>query len=231
MTLKFVDHIANLPMFQHRKPDEFTNLLTGAEERFLKHREVLFRAGEPATYVAVVVQGAFKLLRSSPAGHDVIVFFATPGDMIGALLMPNPGSVYPVTTVAMGPAVVVKVPRETFLRFWTTDQRIHQSMSSMLFQRMSLLHDQKVLAKAPLAQRIACEILSLIERYCGEKESILPIPLTRQDIANAVGASVESVIRVMSDWSHQGIIETSDQLINVLKMDKLLEVIKGSQNS
>ena len=229
MPLKFLAQVKSLPIFRERSPSDLENLLYGAEEKRVKHREVLFRAGEPANSFSVVVQGAFKLLRSNPAGDDIIVFFATPGDMIGGLLMSTPGSNYPVTSVAMGSGIVLEIPRETFLKSWSLDLTIQQRMSGMLFQRMSLLHDQKVLAKAPLTQKIACQILSLIERYCGEKETILPIPLTRQEIADSVGASVESVIRVMSDWSHQGIIETSDQVIHVQQMGRLLEIIKGTE--
>ena len=83
------------------------------------------------------------------------------------------------------------------------------------------------MGKSPLPQKIASQLISIIERYSGENETILPIPLTRQEIADAVGASVESVIRIMSDWSRKGYISTSDQLIRIERMDKILEVIKG----
>jgi CRP-like cAMP-binding protein len=89
------------------------------------------------------------------------------------------------------------------------------------------MHEQKALHKAPLAQKVAREIVNLIERYGDEGETFLPIPITRQEIADSVGASVESVIRVMSDWSQNGYLKTTDQVIHVLRMDKILEVMMG----
>ena len=56
----------------------------------------------------------------------------------------------------------------------------------------------------------------------------LPLPITRKEIAEACGASVESVIRVMSDWSKQGFINTQDAHIEILRMDKILEILSRS---
>ncbi len=53
-------------------------------------------------------------------------------------------------------------------------------------------------------------------------QTIVPLPLTRKEIANTLGASVESVIRVMSEWSKQEIIETTDQQIRILKFEKII---------
>lgn len=228
MPLRFLSLIEQLPLFQKRSAAEVEGLLKGGEEVVTKHRESLFHAGEKANHFYIVVQGAFKLVRSGSDGHKVIVHFATPGDVIGALVMSPPNAVYPVSTVSMGLSIVLKIPRETFSESWSGNSSVQQYMSGNLFSRMNHIQAQKAMAKAPLSQKIAGQLVSLIERYSGADETILPIPLTRQEMADAVGASVESVIRVMSDWSHKGYISTSDQLIQVERMDKILEVIKGS---
>ncbi len=54
--------------------------------------------------------------------------------------------------------------------------------------------------------------------------SVLPIPLTRQEIADSLGATVESVIRIMSSWSQQGIIRTMDRKIEILKMSSIIDI-------
>src|SRR5690606_23419010 len=149
----------------------------------------------------------------------------TPGDVIGALVMSQPGAAYPVTVVAMGASSVLTIPQETYAKSWALNPTVQQFISGMLYNRMNLLHDQKALNRASLRQKIASLLVSLIERYSGEEETILPVPLTRQEIADAVGASVESVIRAMSDWSQRGIIQTSDQYIQVLSMGELLEIL------
>lgn len=228
MVSRFQSLLEQLPLFKDRSRSEIEALLQGAEDKVSKHREYLFRAGESATSFFVVLQGAFKLIRSNSEGQDAIMHFATPGDLIAVLMMPIPHSRFPVSAVSMGHSIVLKIPRETFTKHWALSASMQQFLGSNIFSRMNQFQTDKALGKSPLPQKIARQIVSLIERYSGENETILPIPLTRQEIADSVGASVESVIRVMSDWSQKGFISTSDQLIEILRMDKILEIIKGS---
>ena len=102
-----------------------------------------------------------------------------------------------------------------------------QRVNRILYSRFHEMHDQKLLNRASLASKIAKVLIMLIERFPDRGGSALPIPITRQEIADSLGASVESVIRVMSDWSQQGILKTSDRFIEILRMDKIAEIIKG----
>ena len=218
--------VEKLPLFAGQPAADIQRLLSGAKVTNVRHRKCLYKMGDSAQAFAVVLQGAFKLVKSTPDGSDTIVFFATPGDVIAGLVMAVP-SVYPVSVLAMGPSVALEIPRQTFLNAWTMNSSIQQSMRDILFTRMNLMHEQKAMQKAPLAQKIAREIVGLIERYSGQGETFLPIPITRQEIADSVGASVESVIRVMSDWSQNGYMKTTDQVIHVSRMDKILEIMMG----
>ena len=204
-------------------------LLEGAEEKWLAHREVLFRAGEEAAAFVIVLEGALKLVKSSATGDDVVVFIATPGDPVGGLIMMQARSVYPVTVIAMGQSKVMKIPRSTFEKAWSSDAAILQKISGAFVARVGDLQDQKVFVKAPLPVKIARLLLSLIERFDSLEPGVLPVPLTRQEIADSTGASVESVIRVMSDWSKRGILKTSDQHIEVQRIDTLAEILKGAK--
>src|SRR5690606_11742952 len=143
-----------------------------------------------------------------------------------ALVMGQQGSTYPVTAKAMGASKVYSIPRSTFQRSWISDARIQQRLNSFLYTRMSSLQDERALTRAPLEQRVAALLLRLLEKSSREDESILPLPLTRQEIADSLGAAVESVIRVMSDWSHRGLIRTTDRHIEILRADQVIEILK-----
>lgn len=227
MPLRIPPQIDQFPLFTGRSKDEIATLLAGAEEKTLKHRERLYEIGTPASNFAVVVQGALKLVKSTPDGNNIIVFFATPGDIIGALLMNQAEPTYPVSAISMGHSTVLKIPKETYKRNWLGNASMQSAVNGILFSRMHLLHDQKTLGKASLAVKVAHQLITLIEKYSNDNEGILPIPLTRQEIADSVGASVESVIRVMSEWSQNGIIKTTDQVIEVRRADQLLKLIKA----
>ncbi|HRO68558.1 MAG TPA: Crp/Fnr family transcriptional regulator [Pseudobdellovibrionaceae bacterium] len=220
--------IAELPLFEGMSKESVLEVLAGGSLRLHKHREILYHAGDEAGSFSLVLNGAYKLIRPTPRGDDLIVYFATPGDVIGALVMGKSGSSYPVTAKAMGPSRCYVIPKSTFQKSWAGNALLQQRLNSFLYSRMSLIQDEKTMARAPLPQRVAALLLQLLERSSRENEQILPLPLTRQEIADSLGVAVESVIRIMSDWSHHGIIRTNDRLIEILKPERIIEIIKES---
>lgn len=227
MSIQVSEKLKALEIFAGLADSDIAQLIEGADEKSLKHRASLYKAGNEAHFFALILEGAVKLVKPSPSGDDVIVLFATPGDVVGALIMAQEKSAYPVSVIALGPTLVLEIPRRTFMKSWQKNPDVMRRVNTLIYSRMADLHEQKSLTKAPLQRKIARQLVSLIER-CGEDAgTILPIPLTRQEIADSVGATVESVIRIMSNWAQLGIVRTSGQHIEILKMDKVLEILNG----
>lgn len=201
------------PLFAEIQEKDWPELLEGHRFQNLPHHEQLYSAGAEAETFAIVLTGAFKLVRPTPRGEDAIVYFATPGDVIGGLVMLKHGGRYPVSVVALGASTVLVLPRSTFARGWTRNTGIQLKLNASLFSRMCVLQDDKANAKLTLQQRIASLLLSLLDKRPPSSSTRLPIPLTRQEIADSVGSSVESVIRCMSEMVQQGIIQTEDKQI------------------
>jgi CRP-like cAMP-binding protein len=229
MPLNQLNKITSMSVFSGRPMTQIEALLQGAEEKALKHREMLYRMGDEAHSFAFVLQGALKLVKTTPAGDEVIMFFATPGDPVGALIMGSEQKTYPVSVVAMGPSLVLKIPRRTFVSVWIKYPDIFQKINSLIFARVHEMQEQKAMVKMSLPQKIARQLVSLTERFGADGGTSLPVPITRKEIADSVGATVESVIRVMSDWSRQGILQTSERQIEILRMDSIVEVLRGDK--
>jgi len=196
-----------------------------------KHRESLFEFGNPAHYFCVVLSGAYKLSRPSAGGENSIVHFSAPGDVIAAFIMPQPQPVYPLNVISMGPSRALKIPRENYLESWHQMPDLIFRVQSLLSARMNALQNQKALTKAPLPSKVASFLVHLIEhqQLKNSSEQVqIPIPLTRKEIADSVGATVESVIRIMSDWSKKGLIQTNDQQITILNTKEIIRIIDSS---
>lgn len=116
MLAQYLDELEKQGILLGRSETEIAALLAGAEPKRLKHREVVYRAGDHASNFALVVQGAFKLAKDTPSGDEFIVHFATPGDPVGALVMSNSKGTYPVTVVAMGASIVFSIPKSSDIR-------------------------------------------------------------------------------------------------------------------
>lgn len=194
---------------------------------FSSHKERIIHFGEEAHFFGIVLSGAYKLSKPSFQGEDVIVHFSTPGDVIAAFIMAQPKPLYPVSATSMGPSRFLKIPKEVYLTQWKKNPDLIFKIQNLLSTRMNLLQQNKALHKAPLTQKIATLLMNLIEIHPSDEGLVLPLPLTRKEIADSVGATPESVIRIMSDWSKQGFLQTNDQTIKILRPDKIIEIVEN----
>ena len=215
--------VSAFSIFQSLTKSSIIELCQSGEVITSKHHEYIFHYGEEAHYFGVVLSGAYKLCRPTSIGEDVIVYFSTPGDVVAAFIMAQPKPVYPVSVVSMGPSRFLKLPAEIYLQYWKKNSELVFRIQNLLSSRMNLLQDEKAMTRAPLSQKIAALLISLVGKQTDKSALILPLPLTRREIADNMGSSVEAVIRIMSDWSKQGIIETNDQQIHILKPEKLIQ--------
>ncbi len=222
----FLPEIESFPVFEGLQRKQVLELFRDSKMKATKHRETLYQIGQEARSFSLVLRGAYKLVRSTSKGEDVIMHFSSPGDVLAALIMSQPKPVYPVTAVSMGPSLVLEIPRKTYTDCWGQNAQVVSKIQSLLFGRMSLLQEQKLLNKGPLSQKVAFLLLQLLEKYSSQSETILPIPLTRKEIADSLGSTVESIIRIMSDWSHQGIITTEDHHIEILQPGRIVDFLK-----
>lgn len=224
-----INELINCSFFTKMSRQQITDLCQSGTIATSCHREVLFQSGDEATHFGIVLSGAYKLVKQTFSGEDVIVHFAIPGDVIGAFIMTQAKPTYPVTVVAMGSSRFVKIPKATYLQQWSQAPELIFRIQNSLSERMELSQSQKALSKSSLAQKVGILLLNLKEKNTNPDLWTLPLPLTRKEIADCLGASVESVIRVMSDWSKKGIIATTDQQISILKPEMLVEEIHRTQ--
>lgn len=207
--------------------DELMKLFADGKVRELKHREILISVGAPLDSFALVLDGAVKLLKHSPKGEDIIMHFALPGDLIGALLMnQTQQKSYPLSAKAMGPSRVLVLPKKTFSQAWLGNLTIMHKINQLLYRRMHNIQDDKIMSTSPLKKRIANLLLRHLNE--GKTASNLKISLTRQEIADSLGVAVESVIRAMRELQAEGVTEKlgdkQPELIHVPKLVKLLDL-------
>lgn len=222
--------ISQFKLFEGLTESELSNLLSEGSVVSKSHRGVLFEMGQIASSFAIVLEGAFKLVKPTSSGDDFIIYFATSGDAIGALVMgQGEGMVYPIGVKSIGASRVCVIPKSTFHHYWKSNSQILLRLNSLLYSRMGFLQDEKTMMRAPLSHRISWFLLKMLERNSGvgiSGDYTLPLPLTRQEIADHLGATVESVIRIMSQWSQEGIIKSADKHIEVSRVDYLVELLK-----
>ena len=183
------------------------------------HRgEALWRAGERASSFVVVGHGLIKVVLPSSGSRDLVLGLYGPGESVGdsALLE---GVLYPAESYALtDPVVVARIPRDSFLAAIEQSGPAALLLARELGRRATLANRRISLFSASAEERLASTIIELGERFGDEMEdgsTLIPLRLTRAELAALVGTTVETTIRTLSRWSREGLVSTIDGGLSV----------------
>lgn len=218
-----------LPSFQDLDDAVLNELAVDCNFVRIKEEKPLFKAGEPAEHCYLVSFGGIKLLKKTPAIGDVVICFCRVGEVLGAAVMHGASPTYPVTAVAIEDSGLIQIPRSVYTQVWMRRPEIMQAMQSNIMGRMLEFHQDKALSAAPVPSRVATFLLHTLDSQRPGYGDTINIRLTRRDIAERVGTSVETVIRTLSGWSQKGWITTEHQHISILDRDALTQLAKAGK--
>lgn len=191
-----------------------------AEKSFLAYAErgeAIWVAGSPSHFVGIVGQGFVKMTRTTPQGSEVAMELLGPGQCFG-LFAALEGRSYPLAAIAVTNTWYAKIPTRPLIEVYNSSSAFKDQAVRSLGPRLRRAHDMMArMSTGKVDQRIAAVLLILMDAY-GEKtdEGVqIRVPLTRQDIAEMAGTTVETSIRVMSRWQKDGIVSTDHQVITI----------------
>lgn len=211
--------LRSLPIFEGVDPKTLGALSNGLVFRRILADEVLFHALDPAECCYLVSYGAVKLWRSSPQKKEMVMHFCRSGEFIGAAILMNQDPRYPVNATAMEDSGLIQIPRRIYIDVWQATPQIAQRVNVQIMGRLMEFQDDKVMTASPVPQKIARFLLRTVDSQAPIYGSRISLKLTRRDIAERVGTTVETVIRILSKWSQQGWIRIEDQHIDILNRE------------
>lgn len=218
--------IKNLPVLKNCEEACLLELRSSAQYMEVPSGRVLFEAGEPAHSCYAICFGSIRLIKPTVSGKEVVMAFLRQGDFAGAGIMNQAQSRYPVTAIAHEDLGLLKISRENYLKHWEVKPHIAKVINQHLMQRMMEFQNNKSLQTATVPQRVASFLLRTLEQQPHDFGKTISIPLTRRDIAEHVGTSVETVIRILSEWTQKKWIHTVDQHIEILNEEALHKIVK-----
>lgn len=180
------------------------------EVRTAKRGERVWNEGGASSAFTFVVRGHVKLVRALESGREAIVDTVGPGE-IACGSAPCTFAPYCCSAVALENGTeVLSVPRRAVMEVAERDAGAARAlMHEMASRGANLCRRVEELSSGQVAQRIARLLLRLAERAGAPRADAgiwVPVPLTRQDIADICNTTVESTIRVMTRWSREGVV-------------------------
>ena len=214
--------LATIPMFRDLPPPLRARVEGMATLQEVEKGDAIWHAGDSPDALMLVVEGRVKVVRHADAG-DVILEMFGPGEIAGVVALYNQIP-YPATAIAMEPSLLLRLPRRDWFDLLERDVAFTRAillamtrLNMALTRKLASMHGTRVPA------RIATLFLSLADRMGRDTSEGLEIPLalSRQEIAETVGTTVETAIRVMSRWNREGVLLTGRERFVIPDREKL----------
>jgi CRP/FNR family transcriptional regulator len=180
-------------------------------------------------HLFLLKSGKIKLTKQSESGKETILGIIIPGETFGEIAVFD-GRPFPFSAQAMEDSQVLKMPRGEFLRFLRETPNAPLEIIIELSRR---LRDAQGVIKGMAVERVEHRIIELLLKLAekvGRRDEAgvrIGILLTRQDIADMVGSTVETTIRVLSRFTKEGWIETRGRSLILKDQDALRAAQEG----
>lgn len=218
--------LAALPVFAGLSDRDWEKVGDLFSERQYQRDDYIFLEGEAPEALYVVKSGKVKVLRHSQDGKDVVLRMAGPGHLLGSVAVFD-GAGYPGTAQAIEDCTMLVIGRNDCLTLVTRYPVFALTVINDMGTRLRSSAEQiRSLAVERVEQRIARTLLKLGQTAGADTSEgrVIELPLTRQDVADMTGTTVETAIRVMSKFRRENLIFTRRGKVVLVDVDALQDI-------
>jgi len=216
-------------IFKYLKPDEIESLNFEKDFRQYKRGDILYQEGNRISGFFCINSGIIKVFKTGFDGKEQIIRFARKGDLIAyrSVLSSEPAC---TSAKVIEDCQVCFIPSEILISFLKTNPAYALELLKLacheLGEANSFITD---IAQKTVRERLAEVLIFLVSDFGLDHDNYLQITLTREELANIVGTATESVIRLLSEFKTDKLVELNGRKIKILNK-KGLEKISNVYN-
>jgi len=188
--------------------------------------ETIYRQGNSATMLRVVVAGNVKLVAHTLEGESVLLDMLQPGDFFG-----NPTAsgkdVYNETAETQTPACILSIRLHDFREVINQYSPVAVSVLDITTDRLNESRQRiQHLSTLPVTKRIAHILVTLGNKFGEENRHglLIQLPLSRKDLADMAGTSTATASRIMSQFQEDDLITSGRQWVAIKDKPELLRI-------
>ena len=190
-------------------------------------RQMLFHEGDDAGNVYNILGGILKLYKLLPDGRRQITGFVQRGDFLGITAT----GAYSYSAEAITEVTLCRFPRRQLYLLFDRFPKLEGRLLGIATDELTAAQDQMLLlGRKTAAEKLASFLLGLARRMNGVdgEDKPVPVPMTRGDVADYLGLTVETVSRTLSRLKKAGLIAISEaHSITIVKPDELRDIAEG----
>ena len=206
---------------------ERARLAAATRAQQVERGATLFSQGAIADRVWAVHSGLVHIVRLGADGRELIAEVIPPGELFGAVVALEQKP-YPATAVSAEASVVWSVPAALVREQCQAYPALRAAILEQVTARLRAAHDRlQSVALEPVEQRLARLLLTLGAKLGQTQDGVAVVNATRQELADMIGTTVETAIRITSRWQRDGLIRAARQTIALADPAALRAIARG----
>lgn len=217
-------NLIGFQLFKKLTEEEFSRLNYEKTCSLYKKGTVIYREGSRLTGFYCITKGIIKIFKTGIDGKEQIIRFAKKGEIIAyrSLLSQELAC---TTAKVIEEAILCHIPYQTLLYLIQSNWQFSHHMLQIVCRELREANDYITdIAQKSVRERLAEVLLLLKESFDLDNQNTLQISLTREELANTVGTATESVIRLLSEFKQDNLIDLQGRKIKFLNIPGLQRV-------
>lgn len=190
--------------------------------------ETLFAEGDDADSVYEVVSGMMRLFKLLPDGRRQVTGFLSAGQLLGLA----PEGVHVFTAEAITDVTVCRYKRAAFERLIDEVPGFAKRLLAATSHELHAAQDQMLLlGRKSATEKVASFLLLMADQHCDDEADEVAVPMTRSDIADFLGLTIETVSRTLTRLKQDGVIALpTHSRVEIHDRDELEELAAGASD-
>jgi CRP/FNR family transcriptional regulator, polysaccharide utilization system transcription regulator len=214
----------NNNLFRHLTEDEIAMVNSVKNSEFHKRGTILYHEGNRINGFYCIQSGIIKIYKTGIDGKEQIIRFAKRGDLIGFRSIMSMESACTSAEV-IEDTICCYLPGETLIDLVKSNGNFSMELMQITCKELGEANSYITdIAQKTVRERLAEVLIHLKDEFGLDENQVLRINLTREELSNIVGTATESVIRLLSEFKHDKLIELNGRKIKLLDLQKINKI-------
>ena len=225
--------ISRVPLLAALPPRESQLVAPLFRAKTFATREMVVREGTQGTALYVVLIGYLKATTLSPDGKETLLSVMGPDEVIGELSVLD-GQPCSANVIALEPVTLATIDRAPLLQVLGESPQLSIRLIEVLAQRLRHVSRRcGDIASMNVCSRLAAALVSLAEKHGLSEDGgvCIPVKLSQQDLGNMVGATRESVNKLLRHWTESGLLRQEGGRMVIMNFEAMRMMAPESERA
>lgn len=204
--------------------EEFAKMDVNTRSKVYKKKDIIYSESNTPVYLYYIEEGKVKTIKNNKQDKELITGLYNEGDYFGyiALLENN---IYEDEAIAMEETKLRLIPKDDFHKLIYLNRDVANTFMKLLSREVKEKEERLLrIAYDSVRKKVSESLLMLRDRYGKPESDTFSFPISREDLAHIAGTATETLIRTLTDFKEEGIVEIKGSTITIVDVNKLKQM-------